>query len=93
MAAAAACFLIYYKRQERFWSSIFWMIGIMGVSFVIYELGSKVALQIFQITPTNYLSDQILWETQVWYSVSGIFCIISETLCFAGISIIPWLTR
>lgn len=81
MAAAAACFLIYYKRQERFWSSIFWMIGIMGVSFVIYELGSKVALQIFQITPTNYLSDQILWgNTSVVQCVRNILYHIRDAL-------------
>ena len=53
----------------------------MGVSFVIYELGSKVALQIFQITPTNYLSDQILWgNTSVVQCVRNILYHIRDAL-------------
>lgn len=61
VAAAVACFLLYYEKQERYWSVVFFLIVNLAGAMGLYEIGNRIALKVTGIKPTSYLIDMILW--------------------------------
>lgn len=84
IAAAVAGFLLYYSRQERYWSAVFWLIGNMAGGFLIYGITNKLVQKFTGIASASYLSDFVMWGKQDWKQcVVNILRHIKEVLFYA----------
>lgn len=62
VAGAAAGFLVCFRKRHRsWWSVLFQLVGVFGVSFLLYEIVNKVLMNSLGITTTDYISDQLMW--------------------------------
>ena len=61
IAGTIACFLLAFPVIRRKWTVIFRLIAFFILSFLAYELINRIVMYCMNISPTAYISDQILW--------------------------------
>ncbi len=62
-AGAVACFLLAFPVIKKKWCVIVKLIICFLIAFLAYGIINRVVMEYMDVTPTSYISDQILWGT------------------------------
>lgn len=85
VAAVTATFLIYYFKQEFYWSVIFKFIFVFFSSLILYILSNKFVQYITKIPQDKYIEEQVYWgKISVEQGIDNIITHIKEVFWGTG---------